>query len=140
MSEPESEMGDSQGTELSSVRSDESVTLTNEGNKIKVKDTAFDIVKCGADDATSAEDDKATFKQALKISLMEKDALEKEKVLLELEVQRLKGENSSLVFEVRVLRAAVADTCAYRRYFGRPCVVREGRFTVHETGFTVPTD
>ena len=52
MMEPESEL--EEGTDLSSVRSDESVTLTNEGNKIKVKDIAFDIVKCGQDDELSS--------------------------------------------------------------------------------------
>ena len=60
-------------------------------------------------------------------------ALEARNVVLELEVQRLKGENRSIMFEVRVLRTAVEATCAYREYFGRPCVVREGRFTVPTT-------
>ena len=139
MMEPESDLTDSQGTDLSSVRSDESVTLTNEGNKIKVKDIAFDIVKCGQDDESSAVDDKATFKQALKISLMEKQALETEKAALEAEVLRLKGENRMSLIELGVLRSIVAETGEYRRYFGRPCVVRNGRFTVHDSGFTVPT-
>ena len=130
MSEPESELGDSQGTELSSVRSDESVTLTNEGNKIKVKDMAFELDD-GTDDGTAL----IAYKQSLKISLAETAALEAKNDQLEATNKRLKGENRSLVFEVRVLRAAVADTCAYRRYFGRPCVVR----TVHDSGFTVPT-
>ena len=110
MMEPESDLTDSQGTDLSSVRSDESVTLTNEGNKIKVKDIAFDIVKCGQDDESSAVDDKATYKQALKISLMEKQALEADKAALEAEVLRLKGENRMSLIELGVLRAVVAPS------------------------------
>ena len=138
MMEPESEITHSQGTELSSVRSDESLTLTNEGKVIKVRDIAFDIVKCGQDDESSALEDKATYKQALKISLMESAALQADKAALEAEVLRLKGENRMSFIALGVLRSLVVDTGDYQRYFGRPCV-REGRFTVHDSGFTVPT-
>ena len=57
----------------------------------------------------------------------------------ELEVQRLKGENRIFLLELSVLRDAVTETCDYRRYFGRPCAVRQGSITVHDSGFTVPT-
>ena len=48
-------------------------------------------------------DDKTTFKQALKISLMENQALEEKNAALELEVQRLAGENR--IFFTGVVRA-----------------------------------
>ena len=104
----ESEMGDSQGTDLSSV------------------------------------------KQSLKISLAEKEALEAEKYALELEVQRLKGEQHINRVELQILRQHIYDALiAPRDEIRLGAAIRSARaligsklrgFTVPTTDFTVPTD
>ena len=127
MMEPESDMTDSQGTDLSSVRSDESVVRNQDGKKTKVKDMAFEM-----DDGTDDGNALIAYKQSLKISLAESAALEAKNVALELEVLRLKGEIRMSMIELGVLRSIVADTGEYRRRFGRP--------NVNKDGFTVPTD
>ena len=123
----ESEMGDSQGTDMSSVRSDESLVRNQDGVMIKLKDQAFAIEK---DPDMGMEASNIAFKQALKISMAESAALEAEKVALELEVQRLKGENRMNLIALGVLRSIVAETGEYQRRFGRA--------NVNKDGFTVP--
>ena len=90
--EPEGGLPDSQGTELSSCRSDESVVMHPvTWREVKVRDPAFDIVSCGADDETTAVADKGTFKQALKQALVEKAEVERENAELTAEIAKLKG-------------------------------------------------
>jgi hypothetical protein len=79
----------------------------------------------GTDDATALK----AYKQSLEIALAQAK-------LNEAENEHLRGDNHSLNLEVRVLRAVLADTGEYRRYFGRPRVIH----TVDDSGFTVPTE
>lgn len=66
----------------------------------------------GTDDATALK----AYKQSLEIALAQAK-------LNEAENEHLRGDNHSLNLEVRVLRAVLADTGEYRRYFGRPRVI-----------------
>ena len=112
------------------MRSDESVVRNQYGKMVKVSSPAFEAVKLGPNDATSAVDDKDAFRQDLKMVLAEKHVVETKNAALEAEVLHLQGDLLALMFEVRVLRAAVTDTCEYRQCFDRTCVVRKGVVTV----------
>ena len=90
--EPEGGLPDSQGTELSSCRSDEVVVRedgANDGHRFKVSDQAFAAEKdpCGLD----MEGIKDGFKTALKISLTESAELEAKNSELTAEIAKLKG-------------------------------------------------
>ena len=117
MTEPESEMElpDSQDTDISSVRSDECLVRDHDGVLVKVKDMAFELDD-GTDDGTAL----TAYKQSLKISLAESAALQARNDLLEVEKERLKGENerlkSTLILVWRELslslsRSSLSHTC-----------------------------
>ena len=73
------------------MRSDESLVRDHDGVLVKVKDMAFELDD-GSDDGTAL----IAYKQSLRISLAESAALQARNDLLEVEKERLKGENERL--------------------------------------------